>query len=72
MQRELPTIDFPSQAEVWSKAEHRRTEEITDLVKLTFRGWAAKFRRKPTIAGAVRYMPASALAGNQRLPQGRA
>ena len=71
MQRELPTIDFSSQAEVWSKAQHQRTEEIAGLLKFIFKGWVAKFNRKPTIVGAVRYAPVPALVAN-RLPQRRA
>lgn len=69
MQRELPTIDFPSHAEVWSKAEHQRTEEIAGLLKLVFRGWAVKFHHKPTVVGVVRSAPALAV---KRLPQRRA
>jgi hypothetical protein len=33
MQRELPTIIFTSEADVRSKAESRRTEEVTHLLK---------------------------------------
>ena len=45
MQRELPIIDFTSEAEVRSKAESRRTEEVSDLLKAFFAGWTLKLRR---------------------------
>jgi hypothetical protein len=45
MQRELPTIDFTSEAEVRSRAESRRTEEVANLLKDFFAGWTPKQRR---------------------------
>lgn len=36
MQRELPTINFTGEAEVRSKAESRRTEEVAGLLKAVF------------------------------------
>jgi hypothetical protein len=42
MQRELPTIDFTSEAEVRSKAESRRTEEVTGLLRAFFAGWTPR------------------------------
>lgn len=71
MQRELPTIDFPSQADVWSRAQRQRTDEVAGFLKLMFRGWVANFHRKRTTAGAVHYTAVSALAV-KRLPQHRA
>jgi hypothetical protein len=64
MPRELPRIDFASQAQVRTEAERRRTEEITGLLKPIFKGWAARFRRKPIIVSAVRFAPVSARTGN--------
>ncbi len=69
MQRELPVIDFTSQSEVRSKAEHRRTEEITGLLKLLFEGWTARLQRKQSVFNAVQY--AAAGAGQRRLPSGQ-
>ena len=45
MQRELPTIDFSTQAEVRQEAERRRTEEVSGLLKSWFGDWLAKFRQ---------------------------
>jgi hypothetical protein len=45
MQRELPTIDFSTQAEVRLNAEHRRTEEVSGLLRSWFGEWLAKFRQ---------------------------
>ena len=45
MQRELPTIDFTSEAEVRSKAECRRTEEVTGLLKAFFARWRPRRRQ---------------------------
>jgi hypothetical protein len=45
MQRELPTIDFTSEAEVRSKAEFRRTEEVASLLKDFFASWTPTPRR---------------------------
>lgn len=42
MQREFPTIDFATEAEVRSKAECRRTEEVTELLKDAFDGWTVR------------------------------
>jgi hypothetical protein len=44
MQRKLPTIDFTSEAEVRSKAEFRRTEEVTLLLKDFFASWTPRLR----------------------------
>ena len=46
MQHELPTINFVAEAEVRSKAEHRRTEEIIELLRPILNRWAAKFHRR--------------------------
>ena len=70
MQRESTSIDFPSQADVWPKAQRQRTEEFAGFLKLMFRGWVASFHRRSTMARAVRYAPVSALAA-KRLPQRR-
>lgn len=54
MQHELPTINFVAEAEVRSKAEHRRTEEIMELLRPALNRWAAKLhRRKLAILHAV-------------------
>jgi hypothetical protein len=45
MQRELPTIDFSTQAEVRLEAERRRTEEVSGLLRSWFGDWLAKFRQ---------------------------
>lgn len=45
MQRELPTIDFTSEAEVRSKAESRRTEEVAGLLKAFFAWWRPRLRQ---------------------------
>jgi hypothetical protein len=45
MQRELPLIDFSTQAEVRLEAEHRRTEEVSGLLRIWFGEWLAKFRQ---------------------------
>jgi hypothetical protein len=45
MQRELPTIDFASEAEVRSKAESRRTEEVSGLLRLFFEWGTARLRQ---------------------------
>jgi hypothetical protein len=45
MQRELPTIDFSTQAEVRLEAERRRTEEVSGLLRSWFGEWLAKFRQ---------------------------
>lgn len=45
MQRELPTIDFKSEAEVRSKAESRRTEEVAGLLKALFAWWTPRPRQ---------------------------
>jgi hypothetical protein len=64
MQREFPAIDFATQAEVRSKAEARRSEEITGLLKLFFDRWAAKFDRfERPIFEAVRHSHRPATAG---------
>ena len=44
MQRELPTINFTSEAEVRSKAESRRAEEVANLLKDFFAGWTPRLR----------------------------
>jgi hypothetical protein len=64
MQREFPTVDFANQAEVRSKAEARRSEELTGLLKLSFDRWAAKFNRfEPRIFDAVRHSHRPVAAG---------
>ena len=68
MQHEFPTIDFECQAEVRSRAEHRRTEEIAGLLRTVFAELVTRFRRKPTVVGAVQY----ALVEQRRFPQRRA
>jgi hypothetical protein len=45
MQRELPTIDFSTHAEVRLEAEHRRTEEVSGLLRNWFGEWLTKFRQ---------------------------
>jgi len=45
MQHELPTIDFTSEAEVRSKAESRRTEEVAGLLKAFFAWWTPRPRQ---------------------------
>ena len=45
MQHQLPTIDFTSEAEVRSQAEHRRTEEVAGLLKTFFAGWKPRLRQ---------------------------
>ena len=45
MQRELPSIDFANEAEVRSKAESRRTEEVAGLLKDFFVWWTPSPRR---------------------------
>lgn len=42
MQRELPTIDFTSEAEVRSMAEARRTEDVATLLKDFFADWTPR------------------------------
>jgi hypothetical protein len=64
MQHQLPAIDFTSQAEVRSQAEHRRTEEITGLLKLFFGRWGARFRLKQPTFNEVRYAQMSTAVGN--------
>ena len=48
MRRELQTIDFASEAEVRSKAESRRTEEVANLLKDFFAWWTPRLRQTPT------------------------
>jgi hypothetical protein len=45
MQRELPIIDFASEADVRSRAESRRTEEVAGLLKAFFAWWMPRPRR---------------------------
>ena len=45
MQRELPAIDFTPEAEVRSKAEKPRTEEVAGLVRLFFAWWMPRLRQ---------------------------
>jgi hypothetical protein len=71
MQRELPTIEFSSEAEVRSKADRRRTEEVTNLLKDFFAWWTPRPRqwtsrlRQPgrPILEAVREAPHPATTG---------
>ena len=64
MQPELHVIDFANQAEVRSKAEYRRTEEMTALLKTLFNGWMARLRRwERPVFDAVSPSRASATAG---------
>jgi hypothetical protein len=70
MQRELPVIDFSTQAEVRAQAEHRRAQEIAGLIKPFFDRWTARFHRKQPIFNAARYLQAAG-AGNRGLSSGR-
>jgi hypothetical protein len=65
MQREFPSIDFATQAEVRLAAEHRRTEEVAGLLKSLFGEWLAKFRQfeRPVL----RPVPHRPTAGGNRL-----
>jgi hypothetical protein len=64
MQPELPAIDFATQAEARSKAEGRRTEELTGLLRMVFERWAARFRQSEhPIFGAVSRSPGPITAG---------
>ncbi len=45
MQRELPSIDFTTQAEVRLQAESRRTEEVAGLLRELFSGLRARIRQ---------------------------
>jgi hypothetical protein len=45
MQHELPTIDFTSEAEVRSRAESRRTEEVANLLTDFFAWWTPRLRQ---------------------------
>jgi hypothetical protein len=47
MQRELPTIDFKSEAEVRSTADSRRTEEVAGLLKALFAWWTPRLQWTP-------------------------
>lgn len=70
MQHELPTINFVAEAEVRSKAEHGRAEEILELLRPILNGWAAKFhRRKLAILHAVQ-APRNIIRGPIRRPRG--
>jgi hypothetical protein len=53
MQHQLPTIDFKSEAEVRSQAEHRRTEEVAELLKAFFASWTPRLRQsaRPILEG---------------------
>lgn len=67
MQPELPKIDIASQAEVWSRAEHRRAEEISGWLKLAVGRWAANaHRRWQFISDAVQIVSAAPRTGKQR------
>jgi hypothetical protein len=67
MQPELPKIDFADQAEIWSKAEHRRAEEISGWLKLFLRRRRAKSDRCwYSTFDVARYEPASARTGEHR------
>jgi len=69
MQRELPAINFTTQAEVRSQAEYRRSEEIGGLLSGFFGRWTAKFHsRKPVNFSAINYAQLPAGAGNRGLP----
>jgi hypothetical protein len=46
MQPETPKIHFANQADVWSKAEHRRAEDIACWLGLAFRQWVANSTRR--------------------------
>ena len=64
MQREFPSIDFATQAEVRLEAEHRRTEEVAGLVKSLFGEWLAKIRQfERPVLRPVPHRPAA--GGNQ-------
>jgi hypothetical protein len=64
MQRELPTIDFSTQAEVRLEAERRRTEEVPGLLRSWFGDWLAKFRQfERPVLQAVPHSHRTAKAG---------
>ena len=66
MQREFPPIDFSTQAEVRLEAEHRRTEEVSGLLRDLFGEWLAKFRRfERPVLQIVRHSRQSAAGGNR-------
>ncbi len=71
MQRELPTIDFKSQAEVRTNAEHRRAEELAALLRPVLARWSAMFqRRNATIFSTVQYVHVPAGTTNRKARQG--
>ena len=55
MQRQLPTIDFTSEAEVRSRAEYRRTEEVANLLNEFFASWTPGLRQ--WISSLRQWMP---------------
>ncbi|HET7889074.1 MAG TPA: hypothetical protein VFL62_22835 [Bradyrhizobium sp.] len=64
MQRELPTIDFRGEAEVRAKAESRRTQDVSELVKALFAWWTPKMHRSGRpILGAVQQAHRAVTAG---------
>jgi hypothetical protein len=72
MQPEFPKIDFKSQAEVWSNADHRRAEEISGWLKLAFGSWMTSLnRRRQSIFEITQYATASARTGERRRASSR-
>jgi hypothetical protein len=66
MQRDLPSIDFKTQAEVRLQAESRRTEEVAGLLRDLFSGWRARIRQfERPIFHAVPPSRQSVTGGNQ-------
>ena len=68
MQRELPNIDFTSEAEVRAKAEARRTEEVADLLKVFFAWWTPTPRQWKPELGQSRRPVLEAVQQTHRLP----
>ena len=72
MQRELPKIDFISEAEVRTTAEHRRAEELSALLRPVLARWSALFqRRKTTAFSAAQFVQLSAGATNRKVAAGQ-
>jgi hypothetical protein len=66
MQRELPPIDFSTQAEVRLEAEARRTEEVSGLLRSWFGEWLAKFRQfERPVLQTVAHSRQPAASGNR-------
>jgi hypothetical protein len=72
MQRELPKIDFTSQAEVRTNAEHRRAEELSALMRPVLARWSALFQRRKTRAfSPVQFVQMSAGVTNRKVAAGQ-